>query len=179
MKLSGTAWALIVFLVIIAVLVGIVEFNSISRKDEAVAKAWTPLASALDLRYASVPALVRTIVLYTGRDDETSRKLTADQQAYMAATTVLSKATAANEIEMDLNRLKVQAGQLYAGIQSHYQFTELMDNFRTSQEKLGPALTAYNAAVDAYNSAIRQFPANIIAMILGFDRGAYVGKAGG
>lgn len=179
MQFSKMPWAVIAVVVIVLLLIGIVEFNSIARKDEAVVKAWTPLASALDLRYASVPALARAIVLYTGRDDETIKGLQADQQAYMRATTVATKAAAANAIEMDLNRIKVEAGQLYIGIESHYQFTELMDNFAVSQERMGPALAAYNAAVDAYNSAIRTFPSNLVALVCGFGRGAYVGKAGG
>lgn len=177
MKASNSSALLTGIVVVIVVLYGIVAFNKISIRDEQVTTAWTPLSSALDLRYTSVPALARSIVMYTGRDDETTKDLMRDQQAYMSARTVLDKATAANEIELDLTRIKVEAGQLYAGIQSHYQFTALMDNFQASQEKMGPALDAYNLAADSYNSYIRKFPPNVIAAVLGFKRAAYIKKA--
>jgi len=173
---SNTSWVG-GLIVVIVLLYGIVAFNKISAKDEQVTTSWTPLASALDLRYASVPALARSIIMYTGRDDETTKDLMRDQQSYMAANTVLGKATAANEIEEDLTRISVEAGQLYAGIQSHYQFTSLMDNFASSQQKMGSALDAYNLAADAYNTYIRKFPNNIIAAVLGFKRAAYIKKA--
>lgn len=176
--MRNTFW-LAAILIAIVVLVGIVEYNTIAARDEAVTNAWTPLASALDLRYAAVPALARSIVVYTGRDDETTKDLMADQQRFMAARTVLDKATAANEVEMDLNRITVEAGQIYPGIQSHFQFTELMKSFDQSQAKMGPALAGYNMAVERYNAYIRKFPNDIIAAVLGFSRGAYIGKAGG
>jgi len=125
-----------------------------------------------------VPALARSIVMYTGSDDDTTKDLMKDQAAYMSAKTILEKATAANEIELDLTRITVEAGQLYAGIQSHYQFTSLMQNFQTSQQKMGPALDAYNLAADSYNTYIRKFPPNLIAAVLGFRRAAYIKKSG-
>ena len=178
MRAAGSTSIVTILIVICVILYGIVVFNKISTRDEQVTTAWTPLASALDLRYQSVPALARNIVMYTGRDDETTKDLMKDQQAYMSARTVLDKATAANEIEMDLNKIIVEAGQLYPGIQSNYQFTNVVSNLTASQEKMGPALTAYNLAADAYNTYIRKFPPNLFALVLGFERAAYIKKAG-
>ena len=177
MRATGNSSWITGIIVAIIVIYGIVAFNKISTRDEQVTTAWTPLASALELRYASVPALARSIIMYTGNDDETTKDLIRDQQAYMAANTVLGKATAASEIEEDLTRITVEGGQLYPGIQSHYQFTTLLGNFAASQQKMGPALDAYNLAADAYNTYIRKFPNNVIAAVLGFKRAAYIKKA--
>jgi len=174
---NGTGW-IVGIIVAVVIVYGIVIFNKISVRDEQVATAWTPLSSALDLRYTAVPSLARAIVLYTGKDDETTKDLIKDQKTYMASNTVLNKARAANELELDLTRISVEAGQLYPGIQSHYQFMSLMENLKTSQDKMAPALDAYNAAADSYNSYIRKFPQNVIAKVLGFGRAAYIKKAG-
>lgn len=167
-----------VIFIIILVLIGIVQYNTIASRDEMVTTAWTPLSSALDLRYTAVPSLARSIILYAGREDETTKDLLADQQNYMNAKTVLTKAAAANDIELDLDRIRVEATQLYPGIGSHYQFIQLIQTFEESQKKMEASLAFYNVAIEKYNSYIRKFPNNIIALICGFHRGSYVKKSG-
>lgn len=165
-------------LVVIAALLGIVEFNGISKADEAVSRTWTPLAGALDLRYAAVPRLVSEIDLYTGQVDATAKELGQAVKRYSAATTVLAKAEAADQIEALLDQIIVQAETRYPGIGSHFQFMALKQTLDASQAMMGPALAAYDNAVTLYNDAIRTFPSDIVAALFGFRRGIYIKQGG-
>jgi len=173
MKLGNAAWAAILA-VLCALLYGIVVFNKISQRDEAVSKAWAALSGPLDERYGALSELARAIVLYTSREDEVTADILKDGEAYARARTIVDKAAAANEIELDLDRIAVEAGQHYPGIESYYQFAALMEGFRASERRIAPALDAYDEAVDRYNEYIRKFPPNLLAAALGFPRGVYI-----
>lgn len=172
----GTIVAIIVGLIILGIV--IVKFNNIAKYDEAVSRFWTPLDSSLDLRYAAVPQLTRIVDAYTGRRDETMQQLMKTQQAFESANTVRDKAAAADQLESLLDRVWVQCGSLYPGIDSSYQFANIKQTFAISQSNMINNLTAYNNAVALYNGYIREFPQDVISLILGFKHGAYVKQAG-
>ena len=167
----------IVVLIVLG-LFALIQYNSISAKDEAVRRAWTPLASALELRYAQLPALDLVIRTYTQREDAISKALLENAKKYTAAAKLPEKATVANELEVGIDQLLVKAGQSYPGLESYFQYQTLAKNFQDSQQSMTAVLAGYNDAVDKYNTRIRDFPMNAIAFVCGFKRAVYIQRGG-
>lgn len=170
------SWALVTIIVVL-ILAGIFLFNGMTSRSEAVKKTWTPLVSGLNQRYAAASTLAHTIAVYNGREDEVVIDLRKDIQAYNDAKDMPEKSKAANEIELDLAKISIEAKQRYSGIQTYFQFTEVLKDLEESQVNLATSLGGYNKAVEKYNSFINTFPTDILAALLGYREESYVGSS--
>jgi LemA protein len=161
---------LIVTIIILLMIAGvcIVKFNNLVKLDEQVDVTWTPLSAQLQQRYDEVPKLVNEVILYTGREDDLTRKMAESYKTFTAAQGMIDKVKAANDVETSVEQLMLQAGQHYPGIESHFQFMELSKGFTTTMQHMAAPMAAYNATVDKYNTYVREFPNNIIAELFGY-----------
>ncbi len=165
-----TSW-IIGILVVAVVLLCIYKYNKIVVYDEAVKETWTPLLGQLQQRYDQIPKLVNEIILYTNQEDEQTKSLAAADKKFNSAEGMIDKVKAANAVETALNNIFLQAGQRYPGIESHYQFMELNKGFQTTLQQMEAPMGAYNKMVDRYNTYVREFPGDFVALVLGFHGG--------
>lgn len=167
--MNKTAVWIIVIIIVMVVGLCIVKYNKIAALDEGLKKSWTPLSSALEPRYDEIPKLVNEVILYTGKEDSTTKTLADAQKKYAAANGMSARVEAAGEVEAALSNIIIQGGQRYPGIQSHYQFQNLKEGFIKTGDAMKPLINSYNAAVDTYNTYVRKIPNNVVAFLLGFE----------
>lgn len=159
---------IIIIIVVVVALLCILKYNTIAGYDEQVENAWSPLVSALDQRYDGVPKLVNEIILYTQHEDDATRALSQAEKKFDAASGMVAKVEAADDLEAQLSKVYIEAGQRYPGITSHYQFQALKENFEQSGKEMAQSMQGYNKAVEQYNTYARKFPNNLVALIMGF-----------
>jgi len=163
-----TVWIIIIVVIILLGLC-IVKYNTLAGLDEQLESAWTPLTNVLEPRYQQVPKLVNEVILYTGKEDKQTKELADAYKKYSSASGMSGQIEAANKLEAALSNLAIQGGQRYPGITSHYQFQNLMSGFKKSGDQMKGLVTAYNSAVDTYNTYVRKFPNNLVAFLVGFE----------
>ena len=167
----STFWVLAIAVVVLAIMC-VSKYNELSVLDEGLEKQWAPLVNVLTPRYTQVPDLVNEVILYNGKKDEVVHNLATAYKHFNESSSISSQVAAANRIEAALSALFIEAGQRYPGIVSHYQFQNLKQVFQTTSADMDGLVNGYNKSVDDFNSYVRQFPNNIVGMLLGFGSSA-------
>ena len=177
--------------IIILSIVGVVAFiflwgvsvnNRLVTNEENVAKAWSQVENVYKRRMDLIPQLVNTVkgaanyekgvltevtnaragVQQTQVDPS---QLTEEQvRAYQKAQDNLSKALA-NTIKVTVER--------YPELTATQGFRDLQTQLEGTENRITVERGKFNEAVQAYNTKLRRFPANLIAGMLGFEKKGY------
>src|SRR6476469_7074667 len=143
------------------------SYNKFVSQEEAVKAQWAQVENQLQRRNDLTPNLVETVKGY-GSNAEQVFKAVADSRARLAgASTPDAKIDAANAQTAALGRL-IAIAENYPQLKANEQFNRLMDELSGTENRIAQERRRYNEAVQAYNTARRQFPANITAKIFGF-----------
>ncbi len=179
--------AIILIAIIVVVLWGFGKYNSLVKEEQNVERAWSDVENQYQRRADLIPNLVETVKGYAAHESETlqnviearakatsvqvdSKNLTEESiQQYQQAQTELGSA---------LGRLLVSV-ERYPDLKANQNFLELQSQLEGTENRINNARDAFNSAAQTYNTAIRVFPANLVAKITGFDSKAYFKAAEG
>ena len=143
------------------------SYNRFVGQEEAIKAQWSQVENQLQRRNDLIPNLVET-VKGTAAQEQAVFKAIADSRAKLAgARTPDEKMAAANEQETALSRLLVVV-ENYPVLKSNETFARLMDELAGTENRIAVERMRYNETVQAYNTARRQFPANVTAKVFGF-----------
>lgn len=156
-------------------------YNGMVEKEEAVRSAWANVETQYQRRADLIPNLVSTVRGYAKHEEST---LQAVVDARSKATSINITAEELNE-ETLASYQKAQAGvtsalgrliavsENYPDLKANQNFLELQAQLEGTENRITVARKAFNDATNAYNVTVRKFPANIVAMIFGFDQKPY------
>jgi LemA protein len=174
----------IIILIVLAVIgFGLYSFfkgayNNLVIKDEAVTTAWSNVQTQYQRRADLIPNLVNIVKGYAEQEKDVltsviearskassiqlnAEDLTAENmQQFQAAQTQLSGA---------LSRLLVVVEQ-YPELKSNQNFLELQAQLEGTENRIAVSRDRFNETVQDYNVYMRQFPRNLVAGMLGFER---------
>lgn len=143
------------------------SYNRFVSQEEAIKTQWAQVENQLQRRNDLIPNLVETTKGFAQQEKDVFQAI-ADSRAKLAgATTPDQKMAAANEQGSALARLLVVV-ENYPVLKSDATFARLMDELAGTENRIAVERMRYNEAIQAYNTARRQFPANITAGIFGF-----------
>ena len=143
------------------------SYNTFVSQEEAVKAQWAQVENQLKRRSDLIPNLVETTKGFAEQEKGVFQAI-ADSRAKLAgATTPDQKMAAANEQGSALARLLVVV-ENYPVLKSDATFARLMDELAGTENRIAVERMRYNESIQAYNTARRQFPANITAGIFGF-----------
>jgi len=143
------------------------SYNRFVSQEEAVKAQWAQVENQLQRRNDLIPNLVETVKGYASHEEQVFKEV-ADSRARLAgASTPDAKIDAANAQTAALGRL-IAIAENYPQLKANEQFNRLMDELSGTENRIAQERRRYNEAVQAYNTARRQFPANITAKIFGF-----------
>ncbi len=169
---------LLIAIIVILVLAGSLysffkgTYNQFVTLDEAVKSSWAQVENQLQRRYDLIPNLVETVKGYAKQEKDVLVEVTNARARVGGATTVPDKITANNELSGALSRLLVVVEQ-YPELKSNQNFLRLQDELAGTENRIAVERRRYNEAVQAYNVAIRSFPANLLAGMYGFAKAAF------
>ncbi len=180
MRSKGT-----ITLVVVILLVGMAgcascgTYNQLVSLDEGVEASWANVETQYQRRADLIPNLVATVKgaadfeqetlesVTAARTRATSITITADDlgdpekmQQYMAAQ---------QQLGQSLGRLLAIA-ENYPQLRATEAFRDLQAQLEGTENRINVARRDYNGSVQSYNTAVRRFPANLIAGMFGFDR---------
>jgi LemA protein len=143
------------------------KWNQLVSMDTDIKGKWAQVQNQLQRRADLIPNLVETVKGFAAQEKSILESI-ANARAKMAgAASVQDQIAASNELSGALSRLLVVV-ENYPQLKSDRTFIRLMDELAGTENRLAVERKRYNDAVQAYNVAIRQFPGNLIASMLGF-----------
>lgn len=173
----GILGALILALVVVAIWAAS-TYNGLVVLRNRFKNAYAQIDVQLQRRYDLIPNLVEVAKGYLKHERETLEAvIAARNQAYGAAKAVAgdpanaeamgSLLRAESGLGGALSRLLVTVEQ-YPNLKADAQMSSIMEELKSTENKVAFARQAYNDGVMVYNTARERFPAVLIAVILGF-----------
>jgi LemA protein len=171
----------IIALVVLGVIWGVGVYNGLVTKQENVEKAVGNVQTAYQKRADLIPNLVATVKNYAEYEAGT---LTAVVEARAKATSVTLDANnlteeslkafqaAQDQMSSALSRLLVTVEQ-YPDLKANQNYLDLQSQLEGCENAIANARREFNETARQYNTAVRRFPANIIAGMFGFDKKPY------
>ncbi|WP_024816076.1 LemA family protein [Acidovorax sp. JHL-3] len=175
--MSATAW---IFLALVAVVViwAIAVYNRLVQLRNRIANAFGQIDVQLKRRYDLVPNLVEVARGYLAHEAATLEAvIKARGQAQGAAAAARAAPTSASAIGAlavaeqalggSLGRLMMVA-ESYPELKADATMQSLSEELTSTENRLGFARQAYNDQVLDFNDQAAQFPAIVVARLLGF-----------
>lgn len=161
---------IIVILVIAVLLVGLVIgiYNGLVTKRVETQNAWSQIDVQLKRRYDLIPNLVETVKGYAKHESETLEKVIQARNAAMNAQGVAAQAQAENALTGTLKTLFAVA-EAYPDLKANQNFMGLQEELKSTENRIGFARQHYNDVVSLFNTALVQFPANVIGGLFGIQ----------
>lgn len=163
------------FTIILLVIIGVVvlwligTFNSLVSKRNRVKESWSDIDVQLKRRYDLIPNLVETVKGYATHEKGVFENVTKARAAAMGAQSVAEKGQAENMLAGTLKSLFAVA-EAYPQLKASDNFGKLQDELSDTENKIQAARRFYNSNVLVLNTAIEQFPTNVIAGMFGFAK---------
>jgi LemA protein len=176
--MNGRNITLIIILLLVLVLggCGCSGYNRLVGQDEAVKKAWNNVQSDYQQRADLVPNLVNTVKGAANFEQETLTKVIEARSKATAVNVNADNLTpekmqqfqqAQTELSGALSRLLVTV-ERYPDLKANQNFLQLQGQLEGIENGIRNSRNIFNSSVNEYNVAVRSFPTNIFAGIMGF-----------
>lgn len=163
--------SLMILIVIAAAiaLMAIVIYNRLVALRQARMNAFSDIDVQLRQRYDLVPSLVETVKGYAAHEKQVFENVTQARAAVGQAPGGADGARLQAETLLGgaLGRLFAVA-ENYPALQADQSFRQLMSELSDLENKIAAARRFFNSATNELNTAVQQFPANLMAGPLGF-----------
>ena len=149
-------------------------YNRLVKLRQMVKEGWSGISVQLKRRADLIPNLMETVKGYMGHEKETLERVTE----------LRAKAEAVGD-EHPAERAKVESaltGALanvmavaedYPDLKASENFKELQEALEDTEDQIEMSRRYYNGAVRNLNTAVEQFPSNLVAGQFGFVRAEY------
>jgi len=142
-------------------------YNSLVTLSVAVDNQWAQVQVQLQRRYDLIPRLVNTTQAYAQFEKSTLTQITQLRSQWAAAPTVEQQVQTSNQIEAALSKI-LAVFEAYPDLKTVQPLQNLQFELAGTENRIAVARGDYNNAVQAYNTAIKLFPANVVAGWFGF-----------
>jgi LemA protein len=143
------------------------SYNRFVGQEEAIKAQWAQVENQLQRRNDLIPNLVETVKGIAQQEKDVFGQIAESRAKLSGARTPEETMEAANQQSAALSRLLVIV-ENYPQLKSNESFNRLMDELAGTENRLAVERMRYNERVQEYNTARRQFPANVTAGIFGF-----------
>ncbi len=172
----------VIFLAIVAVIVfwAIGAYNRLVDLRNRFKNAFAQIDVQLKRRYDLIPNLVETAKAYMKHERETleavirarNSAVTANQAAAAdpgSASAIQGLMVAEGALSGALGKLFALA-EAYPDLKANQNMMQLTEELTGTENKIAFARQAFNDAVMAFNTAVEQFPSNVIAGMFSFKQ---------
>jgi LemA protein len=163
--------------------------NNLVGLDEQVNQQWAQVESQYQRRFDLIPNLVRT-VQGAANFEKSTLEAVVNARARVGQVAAPSGAPGSGAVlPNDPNAMQqfadAQAGlssalsrllvvvERYPDLKSNANFLELQSQLEGTENRIAVERQRYNEAAQQYNTAVRRFPASIVANMSGFKQKAY------
>ena len=156
-------------------------YNGFVQQQEGVEAAWAQVENVYQRRADLIPNLVATVKGYAKHEQETLDKVVSARAKATQITVDPTNLTAESlkkyqeaqgELGSALGKL-LAITENYPDLKANENFLQLQAQLEGTENRITVERKNFNEVAQTYNSAIRQFPGNILAGIFGFERKPY------
>jgi len=163
----------LILLMLLSVLLSGCGYNQIQQKDEAVKAGWSEVLNQYKRRADLIPNLVSTVKGYAAHEAQVLTAVT-EARARVSQINVNADDTASlaqyqaaqGELSQALGRL-LMVSENYPNLKADASFLNLQTQLEGTENRITVARGRYIQLVQDFNSYIRSFPQNLVAMIFG------------
>jgi LemA protein len=158
-----------VVVVVVSLLFLLVTFNRMVLLRNGVRGGWSDIDVQLTRRHDLVPNLVETARGYVDHERETLEAVTQarSQAVAVAGADLLTRAAAEMALSGAVRNLFGVAEQ-YPTLKASQNFLLLQEQLTSTENRIAFARQHYNDLVRQYNTALAEFPCNLVAGMFGF-----------
>lgn len=167
--------AMILGAVLTALALGGCGYNDIQAADESVNSSWSEVTNQYKRRADLIPNLVETVKAFADQEKEvltgvTEARARASQITVDPTDPASLKAfeSAQGNVGSALSRLLVTV-ENYPQLKSDQNFRDLQAQLEGTENRIAVARKRYIESVERFNVLIRQIPANLTAMVFGYE----------
>ncbi len=158
----------------VAVVWAIVTFNRLTHLRQLSGNAWSDIDVQLKRRHDLIPSVVAVVKGHAGYERSTLEALVAARNRALQAPGPAARFQAEDPVATGLRSIFAVA-EAYPDLQAAASFAGLQRTLADVEDHLQNARRYYNAVVRDFNTAIAQFPANLLANPLGFRAREFFG----
>ena len=158
-------------------------YNTIVTLREGVDAQWANVENQYQRRADLVPNLVSTVKGYAKHESEIFEQVSQARAQLASGMSADSSITddpaklaayqkAQDSLGAGLSRL-IAIAEAYPDLKANENFKDLQSQLEGTENRITVARNRFNEASKIYNKKIRQFPANIIANMSGFEARPY------
>ena len=150
----------------------IVSYNRLVSLTQRSQSAWSDVDVQLKRRTDLVPNLVESVKGYVAHERDTLDAVVKARSAAVAAQTPDSRAQAEGQLSQALRGLFALA-ESYPDLKATANFQSLQASLGEIEEAVQNARRYFNAVIRDLNTAIQEFPSNMVAGFFQFKPHAY------
>ena len=150
----------------------IVSYNRLVSLTQRSQSAWSEVDVQLKRRTDLVPNLVESVKGYAAHERDTLDAVVKARSAAVAAQTPDSRAQAEGQLSQALRGLFALA-ESYPDLKATANFQSLQASLSEIEEAVQNARRYFNAVIRDLNTAIQEFPSNMVAGFFQFKPHAY------
>ncbi len=150
----------------------IVSYNRLVSLTQRSQSAWSDVDVQLKRRTDLVPNLVESVKGYAAHERDTLDAVVKARSAAVAAQTPDSRAQAEGQLSQALRGLFALA-ESYPDLKATANFQSLQASLGEIEEAVQNARRYFNAVIRDLNTAIQEFPSNLVAGFFQFKPHAY------
>src|SRR5215831_12382023 len=145
-------------------------FNRLVGLRNGVRNAWSDIDVQLTRRHDLVPNLVESVKGYMGHERETLEAVTQARSKAMSVcgAGIAARAMAEMALGGAVGTLLGVAGK-YPTLKASQNFLLLQEQLTSTENRIAFARQHYNELVRQFNTAIAEFPRNLVAGAFGFS----------
>jgi len=164
-----SGWTIFLIITGFVIILAIVLYNRLIALRQTRKNAFSDIDVQLQMRYNLVPRLVETVKGYMTHEKDVLENVTqARAQVGQAGGDSEERFQAESFLGGALGRLLAVAED-YPELKADANFRQLMSELSDIENKIAAARRFFNSATNEYNTAVQQFPANLIANTFGFQ----------
>ena len=178
---KNLGWIIPVGIIVVLVMWAIGGYNGMVKMDEQVQNKWANVETQYQRRADLIPNLVSTVKGYAKHEQETLDKVVSARAKATQITVDPTNLTAESlkkyqeaqgELGSALGKL-LAITENYPDLKANENFLQLQAQLEGTENRITVERKTFNEVAQTYNSAIRQFPGNILAGMFGFERKPY------
>ncbi len=160
-------WLIILGVLAALVLFIITIYNRLVALRQNRGQAFSDIDVQLKQRLDLVPPLVETVKGYAAHETNLFQQVTAARSGVQQAATPEQRLAAETIMGRAMAGFYAVA-ENYPALKADANFQKLMSELSDIENKIAAARRFFNNATSEYNTAVQQFPANVIAPKFGF-----------
>jgi len=134
-----------------------------------VKEAWSDIEVQLKRRYNLIPNLVNAVKGYMKHEKNVFEEVSRARSAAIGAKTPKEHTQTENILTNALQHLFAIA-EAYPQLRASENFQKLQNELTDTEDKIQAARRFYNSVVMDLNTAVEQFPTNLIAKLFHFNK---------